>query len=119
MRTIYAACLSRLGLSQAEAAALHKVRIDTVKSWSAGRNPVPQGAWDDLRGVADALDEGALELLDRWDAAGQPPIEINDSEAGGRALMAAAEFVLASSGPVRIGQTPATSDARRLRRFSG
>ena len=58
MKTLYAACLSRLGLSQAAAAALHGVRLDTVKSWSAGRNPVPDGAWDDLRSL-----EG--EIVDR------------------------------------------------------
>lgn len=55
MKTLYAACLSRLGLSQSGAAALHSVRLDTVKSWSAGRNPVPPGAWADLRAYEAAI----------------------------------------------------------------
>jgi hypothetical protein len=53
--TLYAACLSRLGLSQARAAELHGVRLDTVKNWSSGRRAVPPGAWDDLRDHARKL----------------------------------------------------------------
>ncbi len=49
MKTLYAACLSRVGLSQADAAVLHGCRPDTVKSWCTGRRTVPAGAWDDLR----------------------------------------------------------------------
>lgn len=49
MKTVYAACLSRVGLSHVEAAALHGVRLDTVKSWSSGRNRIPESIWHDLR----------------------------------------------------------------------
>ena len=48
MKTVYAAALSRVGLTQSLAAEMHDVRPDTVKSWCAGRNKVPGGAWDDL-----------------------------------------------------------------------
>lgn len=59
MKTLYAACLSRLGLSQAEAAELHGVSIDTIKKWSSGRSQLPDGIWAELRAreariIADA-----------------------------------------------------------------
>lgn len=116
MKTLYAACLSRLGLSQAGAAALHGVRIDTVKSWSAGRNPVPQGAWDQLRSCEARIAERADAMLEAWEANDCPPIEIDASEADAVSLMAAADFVLSSAGPVHIGQTAATQLARQARR---
>jgi hypothetical protein len=49
--TPYRLLLSRVGLSQADAAALHSVRLDTVKSWCTGRNPVPAGVITDLRAL--------------------------------------------------------------------
>ena len=116
MKTLYAACLSRLGLSQAEAAALHCVRLDTVKSWSSGRNRVPQGAWDDLRAHEGRIVNAGDAMIEAWSAAGSPPIEINDTEADGIALMAAADFVLSSDGPVHVGETDATRIARQARR---
>lgn len=117
MKTLYAACLARLGLSLAEAARLHGSRLDTVKSWSAGRNPVPDGIWDDLRTYEADIINRAEEWRERWEAAGQPPLEINDAEAGaGPALMALADFVLGSTGPVHVGETAATRMARQARR---
>lgn len=116
MKTLYAACLSRLGLSQSEAADLHKVRLDTVKSWSSGRNPVPQGAWDELRGCEAEIVDGSEAMREGWQQAGSPPIEINDAEASGLSLMAAADFVLSATGPVHVGETAATRMARQARR---
>ncbi|NBC37381.1 hypothetical protein GTZ99_12550 [Novosphingobium sp. FSY-8] len=116
MRTLYAACLSRLGLSQAEAATLHGVRLDTVKSWSAGRNPVPQGAWDQLRQAEAAIIERAETIREAWELNGSPPIEINTDGADASSLMAAADFVLGSTGPVHVGETAATRTARQARR---
>ena len=116
MKTLYAACLSRLGLSQLEAAALHGVRLDTVKSWSSGRNPVPQGAWDELRALESQIIDGSEAVREGWEAAGSPPIEIDDAEGGGASLMAAADFILGSSGPISIGETAATRMARQARR---
>lgn len=46
--TVYAALLGASGLSQREAAEFHGVRLDTVKSWSAGRNRPPSGAIQEL-----------------------------------------------------------------------
>ena len=116
MKTLYAACLSRLGLSLAEAAALHGVRLDTVKSWSAGRNTVPQGAWDELRSLEVAIVDGGEQFREKWQIAGQPAIEINDNEGSGTAMMAAADFVLNSSGPITVGVTRSTQLARQARR---
>lgn len=47
--TPYRLLLSLSGLSQAEAADFHGVRLDTVKSWSAGRNRAPEGAISEVR----------------------------------------------------------------------
>ncbi|MDD9396377.1 hypothetical protein, partial [Staphylococcus aureus] len=80
MKTLYAACLSRLGLSQSAAAALHGVRLDTVKSWSAGRNRVPDGAWSDLRGLEAQIVDLSEQMRNQWDSSGSPPIEVNASE---------------------------------------
>jgi hypothetical protein len=117
MKTLYAACLSRLGLSLAEAAALHDVGLPTVKHWSSGRRPVPQGVWDDLRRREAQIVDGSDELLDAWEGAGRPPIEIDDSEADGIAVMAAADFLLNTPEgvPVQLGPTDATREARRWR----
>lgn len=116
MKTIYAACLSRLGLTQTGAATLHDVAVDTVRSWSAGRNRVPPGAWDQLRAYELRIIDASEAIREGWDAAGSPPIEIDDSEADQMGLMAAADFVLGSTGPVHVGQTAATIMARQARR---
>lgn len=66
--TLYAAALRLLGLSQSDAAGLHGVRLDTVKSWSAGRNPVPNGIWDELRHLnmmQDVAVDAALDEIDK------------------------------------------------------
>lgn len=92
-RTLYSACLSRLGLSQAGAAALHGVRLDTVKSWSAGRNRVPDGAWADLRQREAAIIERAETIRDLWEDAGEPR-EIDATWADDLGLFGLADFVL-------------------------
>ena len=104
MKTLYAACLSRLGLSQAQAAALHSVRLDTVKSWSAGRNPVPEGAWAELREYEAQIIDRSEAIREAWEDAG----EVRDLEAAThgdpRALMALADFYLTTDArpPVKV-----------------
>jgi hypothetical protein len=117
MKTLYAACLARLGLSSAEAADLHKVRIDTVKSWSAGRNSVPAGAWDDLRGLESEIVATSEALREAWNRL-QAPVEINVGEAGRRTFIAAADFVLGLpiGTPIHFGKTVATDIVRQARR---
>ena len=117
MRTLYSACLSRLGLSQAGAAALHDVRLDTVKSWASGRYRVPAGAWNDLRTLESRIVDHSEAMREAWDA-NPGAIELDDSEAGGRALIAVADFVLGlpADVPVAIGRTAATALARQARR---
>lgn len=41
------------------------VRLDTVKSWSAGRNPTPAGVIEDLKGLAARQSRAASEVLDK------------------------------------------------------
>lgn len=116
MKSIYAACLSRLGLSQAGAAALHDVDLSTVKHWSSGRRRVPDGVWHDLRAMeADIVDRGEA-MREVWEAHGCPAIEIDASDADPVTLMAAADLVLTTDSPVHVGQTDATTLARQARR---
>jgi len=63
VKTAYALLLDRCGLSQREAAAIHGVRLDTVKSWSAGRNPTPAGAVEELRALYARIERAAGEAL--------------------------------------------------------
>lgn len=93
MKTVYAACLSRIGLSQPEAAAMHGVRLDTVKSWGAGRNPVPQGAWDDLRRREALIVARAESIREAWEDAGETR-NISVQWADDVGLLGLADFVL-------------------------
>lgn len=94
VKSLYAACLARLGLSQAEAAALHGVRLDTVKSWSAGRNPVPIGAWSELRSYEGRIIDRAEAMREAWEDAGEPREISVQTHGDPIALMAAADFLL-------------------------
>lgn len=66
MRTTFSAAIAICGLSQQEAADYLDVRLDTVKSWSAGRNPPPEGAWQMLsdlyRRIEDAADYASAQI---------------------------------------------------------
>lgn len=64
MTTLYAIMLQACGLSQQEAADFHKVRLDTVKSWSAGRRPAPDGAIAELRALFEKIETAADSLID-------------------------------------------------------
>lgn len=103
MRTLYAACLNRLGLSQAEAADLHKVRLDTVKSWSAGRNGVPTGVWTDLRRYEAAIVDRSEAIREAWEDAGEAR-DIDARVEDARGLMGLADFMLTTDAapPVTI-----------------
>ena len=62
--------------------------------------------------------ERRTALREKWEAMGCGEIEIDDSEAGGLPLMAAADFVLLTDPGAEIstGSTPATRLARQARR---
>lgn len=97
MKTIYGACLARLGLSQSEAAALHDARLDTVKNWAVGRRKVPDGAWADLRAYEGKIVDRSEAIREAWEDAG----EIRDMElqtdGDPLALMAVADFLLSTN----------------------
>ena len=58
------ALLSALsGLSQRETAEFLDVRIDTVKSWSSGRNACREEFLDELRGLVKKQERAAAEML--------------------------------------------------------
>lgn len=118
MKTLYAACISRLGLSQSGAASLHSVGLQSVKNWCSARSQPPPGVWDELRVYEARIVDASEELREAWEAAGSPPIELDDCEANGSALAAAADFVLGSPPGtlVHTGSTAATRLARQARR---
>ena len=59
----YRLLLSRVGLSQADAASLHQVRLDTIKSWCAGRARAPAGVISELRALYGRQKRAAAEAL--------------------------------------------------------
>lgn len=83
--TLFAAALRLCGLSQQEAADFFLVRLDTVKSWSAGRNRVPDGAWSQLRNLYRQQRRAADEALQLLGEADPPPDEITLNMSGPRA----------------------------------
>ena len=70
--TLIATILRGCGLSQREAADFLGVRLDTLKSWSAGRNPTPQGALDQLHELATRQEQVASEAVEIWQEQGEP-----------------------------------------------
>ena len=93
MKTLYAACLTRLGLSLPEAAKHHGVRLDTVKSWSSGRNRVPVGVWDDLRDLERKIGEASLTIREIWEEASEP-LEVSARWHDDVGLLGYADFIL-------------------------
>ena len=63
MTTPFALLLQLSGLSHREAADFLAVRLDTVKSWSSGRNQCPDGAIADMRRLMAQQDRTAAEAL--------------------------------------------------------
>lgn len=117
MKTLYAACIARLGLSMSGAATLHNARIDSVKSWASGRRTPPDGGWDDLRQYEAQIVDMSEALREAWDE-NPAPVEINTSDASDLSMMAAADFILAlpEETAVHDGETDATRMARQARR---
>lgn len=119
MKTIYAACLSRLGLSQAEAARFHDVSLDTIKGWSSGRRR-PASGWsaliDELREYENQIVALSDKMLEQIEASGAQVLEIDDGEADHLARMAMVDLVLSTDLLVEIGQKDATTVTCSARR---
>ncbi len=96
MKTLYAACLARLGLSQSEAAALHGSRLDTVKNWAVGRRTVPDGAWADLRAYEALIVDRSEAIREAWEDAGEIRDMTLQTHGDPVALMAVADFLLST-----------------------
>lgn len=62
--TPFKSALSICGLSQTEAASFFGVRLDTVKSWCAGRNEPPAGAWNQLRKLYNKMLDSAEDAAE-------------------------------------------------------
>lgn len=91
MNTIFSMLAHVCGLSHREAADHLDVRLDTIKSWSSGRNPTPPGALSQLAALADRIDSAAdhivetamaqTEGMDRGDGLIQIGLATDDTEA--------------------------------------
>jgi hypothetical protein len=124
--TPYTLLVAHCGLSLREAADFHDVRPDTVKSWSAGRNPTPNGVLEELRVLTDTIATAADQAIEFLEGAPEDadieigfPADDHEARALGfpcvgawRAMMGQ---VLASvERPIRLvprGSTPATAGA--------
>ena len=106
MKTLYAACLSRLGLSQAEAATLHGNSIDTIKKRCAGRIGVPAGVWNDLRAyearIVDRSEAAREALAQATAAAGSSPEALDARWSTDAELMGLADLILTTDVVVGI-----------------
>jgi len=104
LKTLYAACLSRLGLSQTEAAAFHNAGLQSVKNWCSGRSPVPDGIWGELRAYEARIIDRSEAMREGWEDAGETRDITIDCHGDPVALMAAADFLLGSNEdpPLRI-----------------
>lgn len=69
MTTLFALLCGRCGLSHREAAELLKVRLDTVKSWSSGRNRAGEGVIAELRALHAVIERAAAEMIATIEAA--------------------------------------------------
>lgn len=120
MKTLYAACLTRLGLTLPMATELHGKDLDTVERWYNGVTPVPVETWDDLRQLSADIDDGADEMLEAWERF-PGPVDINTSGAGHLPLMTGAAFVLSlpPGTPVAEGEANTTRAARKTRKWTG
>jgi hypothetical protein len=76
--TAFALLLQRCGLSQREASELLEVRLDTVKSWSSGRNPVRLAIINELRELHRKIELAGQQLA----AMVQHPIDVQREESG-------------------------------------
>ena len=66
MTNVYNLLREACGLSQAEAAAFHETRLDSVKSWCSDRRTAPQGVINDLQRLARQIQASGItyaELL--------------------------------------------------------
>ncbi|SMF82006.1 hypothetical protein SAMN06265365_14211 [Tistlia consotensis] len=70
--SLLAIALQACGLSQREAAEYLAVRLDTLKSWSAGRKPTRPGILSELRALAGRQEAAAESCLLAWERDGRP-----------------------------------------------
>lgn len=70
--TLFSSLLKMAGLSIGEASNYFETRPDTMKSWSAGRNPVPDGILDKLHTLMERQEAAASAAFDVWMEQGQP-----------------------------------------------
>ncbi|MBB2158098.1 hypothetical protein HLH33_17650 [Gluconacetobacter diazotrophicus] len=63
MSTLFSLLVQVCGLSHREAAEMLKVRHDTVKSWSSGRNRTPDTVLEELVALAARIEKAATEAL--------------------------------------------------------
>ena len=94
MKTLYAACLSRLGLSQTGAAALHEVAVQSIKNWCSGRSRPPAGVWTELRAYEAVIVDRSEAIREAWEDAGEARDIDANVHGDPQSLMALADFVL-------------------------
>lgn len=63
--TLFKLFLQSTGLSTREAARFLNVSLDTVKSWSSGRNNCPDGVLDEMSELIDLQNQMAAEIIEK------------------------------------------------------
>ena len=69
----FKSALSACGLSLSEAAEFLPARYDTVKKWAQGKNPPPQGVWEQLAELFERIQDAADYAADKMAVEGVEP----------------------------------------------
>lgn len=96
MKTLYAACLSRLGLSQPEASAFHRIGLQVIKNWCVGRTPVPAGIWAELRAYEARIIDRSEAVREAWEDSGEARSIEAETHGDPVHMMALADFLLST-----------------------
>lgn len=103
----YALLLALSGLSNGEAAAFHRVALQSVKNWTKGRDDTPPGILAEIRGLIDQQERMARAMLSiHHDQAVEQAIETtwdpSEWPCRSAAAMALARVASKVSVPVRL-----------------
>lgn len=71
--TLFPEILRGVGFSQADAARYLDVSLNTIKSWGAGRNPVPPGVFKELSNLAECEENAAINFINHLEEMAKQP----------------------------------------------
>jgi len=122
MSNVYNVLRESCGLSQAEAADLHKARLDSVKSWCSDRRSAPQGVINDLQKLAREIYAAGItyaDLLKRRDKGDVYIIGYSRDDKDARACGFPSVGAQMRAIAIAVSQLPDDSEIRMIERVRG